>query len=62
MVLYAIVLIYIQRTEISHSVRPLTVMQLNKASQAHTDAEWRVDDVEIGQVRPYPFLFVHLWL
>jgi len=39
-----------QRTEISHSLRPLTVMQLNKASQAHTDAEWRVDDVEIGQV------------
>jgi len=39
-----------RRTEISHSVRPLTVMQLNKASQAHTDAEWRVDDVEIGQV------------
>jgi len=39
-----------RRTEISQSLRPLTVMQLNKASQAHVDAEWRVDDVEIGQV------------
>jgi len=38
-----------RRTEISHSLRPLTIMQLTKASQAHTDAEWRVDDVEIGQ-------------
>ena len=48
----AIVLIYLQRTEISQSLRPLTILQLNKASQAHVDAEWRVDDVEIGQVRP----------
>ncbi|KAF8163362.1 hypothetical protein B0H34DRAFT_320662 [Crassisporium funariophilum] len=39
-----------RRTEISQSLRPLTIAQLSKASQAHTDAEWRVDDVEIGQV------------
>ena len=59
MKLYAIVLIHVQRTEMSHSLRPLTVMQLNKALQAHTDAEWRVDDVEIGQVRPYhSFLYI----
>jgi replication factor A2 len=55
----AIVLMNIQRTEISQSLRPLTVKQLNKASQAHVDAEWRVDDVEIGQVRPaHSFLYV----
>ncbi|KAJ3550981.1 hypothetical protein NMY22_g84 [Coprinellus aureogranulatus] len=39
-----------QRSEIKHSVRPMTIAQLNKASQAHTEAEWRIDDVEIGQV------------
>ncbi|KAH9484363.1 Replication factor A protein 2 [Psilocybe cubensis] len=39
-----------QRTEASNSLRPFTIAQLNKATQAHTDAEWRVDDVEIGQI------------
>ncbi|KAF5330919.1 hypothetical protein D9619_005432 [Psilocybe cf. subviscida] len=39
-----------QRTEISNSLRPFTIAQINHATQAHTDAEWRVDDVEIGQV------------
>ncbi|EDR14860.1 uncharacterized protein LACBIDRAFT_244225, partial [Laccaria bicolor S238N-H82] len=33
-----------------HSLRPLTIAQLNKATQAHTDAEWQVDGMEIGQV------------
>ncbi|KAG6866971.1 hypothetical protein C0991_003887 [Blastosporella zonata] len=28
----------------------MTVAQLIKANQAHADAEWTVDDVEIGQV------------
>ncbi|KAG5728037.1 Replication factor A protein 2 [Termitomyces sp. T112] len=36
--------------EASHSLRPCTVSQLLKATQAHSDAEWTVDDVEIGQV------------
>ncbi|PPQ73019.1 hypothetical protein CVT26_014667 [Gymnopilus dilepis] len=39
-----------RKTEISNSLRPFTILQLNQATQAHTDAEWRVDDVEIGQV------------
>lgn len=39
-----------QRSEIKHSVRPMTIAQLNKATQAHTEAEWRLDDIEIGQV------------
>ena len=32
-------------------MRPLTIAQLLKATQAHSEAEWTVDDVEIGQVR-----------
>ena len=40
-----------QRTDSSHSLRPLTIGQLCRATQAHTDAEWRVDDMEIGQAR-----------
>ncbi|KAF8201721.1 hypothetical protein BJ912DRAFT_514297 [Pholiota molesta] len=39
-----------RKTEVSNSLRPFTISQLNQATQAHTDAEWRVDDVEIGQV------------
>jgi len=39
-----------RRSEASNSLRPFTISQLNKASQAHTDAEWRIEDVEIGQV------------
>jgi len=40
----------VRRTEASHSVRPLTAAQLIKATQAHTDAEWMIDDMEVGQV------------
>ena len=54
------VLIDIQRTEISQSLRPLTILQLNKASQAHVDADWKVDDIEIGHVRPSHFFFLRL--
>ncbi|KAF8077881.1 replication protein A subunit RPA32 [Lyophyllum atratum] len=36
--------------EASHSLRPLTVAQVLKATQAHADAEWTIDDSEIGQV------------
>ncbi|KAH7922100.1 replication protein A subunit RPA32, partial [Leucogyrophana mollusca] len=39
-----------RRSEISHSLRPLTVHQLNEAVQAHSDAEWVLEDAEIGQV------------
>ena len=38
------------RKEASHSLRPLTVAQALKATQAHADADWQVDDVEIGQI------------
>ncbi|KAF9004673.1 replication protein A subunit RPA32 [Cyathus striatus] len=38
------------RREISHSLRPLTCAQALKTSQAHTDADWTLEDMEIGQV------------
>ncbi|KAM6500462.1 replication protein A subunit RPA32, partial [Amanita muscaria] len=40
----------VRRNETSHSLRPVTVAQLAKATQPHTDAEWTVEGSEIGQV------------
>ncbi|KAI8998628.1 replication protein A subunit RPA32 [Trametes punicea] len=34
----------------SHSLRPVTLKQLVDATQAHSDAEWVIGDVEVGQV------------
>ncbi|KAF9227683.1 replication protein A, subunit RPA32 [Gyrodon lividus] len=39
-----------RKSEIAHSLRPMTIYQLSQASQAHTDADWMLDDQEIGQV------------
>ncbi|KAG1832030.1 replication protein A subunit RPA32 [Suillus variegatus] len=39
-----------RKSEIAHSLRPLTVLQLLNATQAHSDAEWMLDDTELGQV------------
>ncbi|KAG6336409.1 hypothetical protein ID866_2682 [Astraeus odoratus] len=39
-----------RKSEISHSLRPLTIHQVLTASQAHPDADWMLDDTEIGQV------------
>ncbi|KAE9406364.1 replication protein A, subunit RPA32 [Gymnopus androsaceus JB14] len=39
-----------KRSEVSHSVRPLTIAQANKAKQDYTDAEWTLFGSEIGQV------------
>ncbi|KAF8892525.1 hypothetical protein BD779DRAFT_1509479 [Infundibulicybe gibba] len=39
-----------RRNEVSQSLRPVTVAQLVKASQPHTDADWTIDNTEIGQV------------
>ena len=44
------ILICWPQKEASHSLRPLTVSQVLKATQAHADADWAVDDAEIGQV------------
>jgi len=39
-----------RKNEASHSLRPVTIGQLRKATQAHTDAEWMIENNEIGQV------------
>ncbi|OAX41970.1 replication protein A, subunit RPA32 [Rhizopogon vinicolor AM-OR11-026] len=39
-----------RKSEIAHSLRPLTAFQLLNATQAHSDAEWMLDDTELGQV------------
>jgi len=39
-----------RRNEAQHSLRPVTIGQLKKATQAHTDAEWMIENDEIGQV------------
>ncbi|KAF8447741.1 replication protein A subunit RPA32 [Boletus edulis BED1] len=41
---------FARKSETAHSLRPMTVYQLLQASQAHTDADWILDDQEIGQV------------
>ncbi|KAH9843057.1 uncharacterized protein C8Q71DRAFT_735700 [Rhodofomes roseus] len=33
-----------------HSLRPVTIKQLLNATQAHSDAEWSIDEVEVGQI------------
>lgn len=33
-----------------HSLRPVMIGQLLNATQAHSDAEWMIEDAEIGQV------------
>ncbi|KAG9318674.1 hypothetical protein JVU11DRAFT_769 [Chiua virens] len=39
-----------RKSETAHSLRPMTIHQLVQATQAHTDADWVLDDQEIGQV------------
>ncbi|KAI0670372.1 replication protein A subunit RPA32 [Trametes maxima] len=39
-----------QRKYASHTMRPVTLKQLTEATQAHSDAEWMIRDVEVGQV------------
>ncbi|KAL1947910.1 hypothetical protein VTO73DRAFT_13634 [Trametes versicolor] len=38
------------RRAASHALRPVTLKQLVEASQAHSDADWTIGDVEVGQV------------
>ncbi|KAJ7046858.1 hypothetical protein C8F04DRAFT_938557, partial [Mycena alexandri] len=37
------------RTPASQSLRPVTIAQVRKAKQVHSDADWTVDGVSIGQ-------------
>ena len=43
-------LTFTKRSETSHSLRPVTVAQLVRATQPHADAEWTIDGSEVGQV------------
>ncbi|KAH9946108.1 replication protein A subunit RPA32 [Epithele typhae] len=38
------------RRAASHSLRPVTLRQLLQAQQEHSDAAWKIGDVEVGQV------------
>lgn len=40
-----------------NTLRPVTVRQIISATQAHPDAEFKVDDQELGQVSPLLFSF-----
>ncbi|EIW81143.1 replication protein A subunit RPA32 [Coniophora puteana RWD-64-598 SS2] len=48
--LLSFLLILLKRSDVSHSLRPLTISQLLNATQAHSDAEWMLEDMEIGHV------------
>jgi len=39
-----------RKNEATHSLRPVTIGQLRNATQAHTDADWMIENNEIGQV------------
>ncbi|GJE87148.1 replication protein A subunit [Phanerochaete sordida] len=39
-----------RRQNAQQALRPVTISQLARASQAHADAEFRIDDMEIGQI------------
>ncbi|TFY83713.1 hypothetical protein EWM64_g296 [Hericium alpestre] len=39
-----------KRSELAQSLRPLTIKQLYSATQAHADADWTIENTEIGQV------------
>ncbi|KAI0810958.1 hypothetical protein BC629DRAFT_1018787 [Irpex lacteus] len=39
-----------KRSGIQQSLRPTTIKQLREATQAHADADWHIDDTEIGPV------------
>ncbi|KZT26524.1 replication protein A, subunit RPA32 [Neolentinus lepideus HHB14362 ss-1] len=38
------------RSAAAQSLRPVKAKQLAAATQAHADAEWKIEDVEVGQV------------
>lgn len=40
----------VRRQNLQHALRPVTIRQLLSASQVHADAEFRVDDMELGQI------------
>ncbi|KAJ6547636.1 hypothetical protein B0H19DRAFT_277667 [Mycena capillaripes] len=47
------------KTPASQSLRPVTIAQVRKASQMHSDADWVVDDSPIGQITVVAELYNH---
>jgi len=47
------------KTPASQSLRPVTIAQVRKATQMHSDADWVVDDSPIGQITVVAELFHH---
>ncbi|KAJ7940560.1 replication protein A subunit RPA32 [Mycena leptocephala] len=43
----------------SQSLRPVTIAQIRKANQMHSDADWVVDDNSIGQITVVAELYHH---
>ena len=41
----------VSQKQSNHTHRPVTIRQLNEARQAHTDAEFRIDDAEVEYVQ-----------
>ncbi|THH26464.1 hypothetical protein EUX98_g7719 [Antrodiella citrinella] len=39
-----------QRSSVAQSLRPLTIKQVYSATQAHTDAEWMLEENELGHI------------
>ncbi|KAJ7774914.1 hypothetical protein B0H16DRAFT_79469 [Mycena metata] len=47
------------RTPASQSLRPVTIAQVRKATQMHSDADWTVDDIALGQISLVAELYEH---
>ncbi|KAJ7285762.1 hypothetical protein C8J57DRAFT_1168452 [Mycena rebaudengoi] len=43
----------------SQSLRPVTIAQIRKAVQMHSEAEWTVDDTPIGQITVVGEIYLH---
>ena len=48
---WSLVRTHIEQRSATHTLRPVTLKQLAEASQEHSDADWKIGDVEISQVR-----------
>lgn len=46
----SILLMKVTQRGTAQALRPCTCKQLNEATQLHSEAEWTIDEVEIGQV------------
>ncbi|KAJ7109452.1 hypothetical protein C8R44DRAFT_802555 [Mycena epipterygia] len=47
------------KTPASQSLRPVTIAQIRKAKQMHSDADWTMDETPIGQITVVGELYEH---